>query len=433
MPSPASSSARDDALAVLQRLRDSGHVAYFAGGCVRDLLLGAQPKDYDVATDAPPQKVRQLFRNTQAVGAAFGVILVRQGRSQVEVATFRADAGYDDGRHPTAVRFTTAEEDAKRRDFTINGLFLDPLRSGDQVIDYVGGQADIKARIVRAIGNPSDRFDEDSLRLLRAVRFAARLNFTIDPTTSEAIKRHAPELKRISPERIADELRIMLTPVTRNNAWRLLWDLDLIGVVFRFLISNAKDVRPTRSFLFDKINPESPIPFGLALAGAIVCYRLQIDNNLADIRTLFFPPTVNVAVRVMRQALKISNEESEQIRGTLAGIDPLLHDDFPRVATLKRFLAEPTASLSRHLMQALAAQGHQIDRIAALERDLQQLEKTEFAPTPLITGDDLTAQGLQPGPLFKRILTEVYDAQLESRISTRDQAIILAMSIAKSG
>ena len=431
-------SSRDDALAVLQRLRDSGHVAYFAGGCVRDLLLGAQPKDYDVATDAPPQKVRQLFRNTQAVGAAFGVILVRLGGSQIEVATFRADAGYDDGRHPTAVRFTTAEEDAKRRDFTINGLFLDPLsggsegRVGDQVIDYVGGQADMKARTVRAIGNPADRFDEDSLRLLRAVRFAARLNFTIDPTTSDAIKHHAPQLKRISPERIAEELRIMLTPVTRNNAWRLLWDLDLIGVVFRFLLPDAKETLPARSFLFEKINPESPIPFGLALAGAVTCYRLQIDAELTDVRTLFSPPTVNAAVRVMRQALKISNEESEQLRGTLTGIDPLLRDDFPRVATLKRYLAEPTSPLSRHLMQALAAQGHQADRIADLERELQQLEKAEFAPTPLITGDDLTAHGLQPGPLFKRILTDVYDAQLEGRITTRDQAISCALSIARS-
>src|SRR5882724_7855964 len=203
-------STREDALVVLKRLREAGHVAYFAGGCVRDLLLGAEPKDFDVATDAPPSRVQELFRNTQAVGAAFGVILVRQGGSQIEVATFRADAGYDDGRHPSKVRFTTAEEDARRRDFTINGLFLDPV--GGQVIDYVRGQDDLRAGVIRAIGNATERFEEDSLRLLRAVRFAARLGFEIEPGTAAAIKAHAPQLKRISPERIADELRVMLTP-----------------------------------------------------------------------------------------------------------------------------------------------------------------------------------------------------------------------------
>src|SRR6185312_6460529 len=187
---------RDDAVVVLKRLRDAGYVAYFAGGCVRDLLLGIEPKDFDVATDAPPDRVRQIFRNAQAVGAAFGVILVRQGGSQIEVATFRAEAGYDDGRHPTVVRFTTAQNDAQRRDFTINGLFYDPVT--EEVIDYVGGQEDIKARTVRAIGEAAARFDEDSLRLLRAVRFSARLGFKIDSTTAAAIKQHAPQLKRIS-------------------------------------------------------------------------------------------------------------------------------------------------------------------------------------------------------------------------------------------
>src|SRR5688572_27782573 len=201
---PEIHSTRQDALAVVRALRDVGHVAYFAGGCVRDLLLGLEPKDYDVATDAPPDRVRKLFKRTQAVGQAFGVILVRIGRSQVEVATFRAEGKYLDGRRPSEVRFTTAEEDAKRRDFTINGLFLDPLT--DQVIDYVGGQADLKAKVIRAIGNPDERFEEDHLRLLRAVRFAARFGFEIEPATDAAIPRHAGHLVRISPERVAEEL-----------------------------------------------------------------------------------------------------------------------------------------------------------------------------------------------------------------------------------
>ena len=195
--------SRDDAVAVVKRLRDAGHIAYFAGGCVRDTLLGLTPKDYDVATDAPPDRVRQLFSNTQAVGAAFGVILVRHRKSVIEVATFRADLQYKDGRRPEGVVFTTAEEDAKRRDFTINGLLMDPLE-GDKVIDYVSGQEDLKNKVLRAIGEPNHRFEEDHLRLLRAVRFAARFGLVIEPSTATAITGHAEQLKRISPARVGE-------------------------------------------------------------------------------------------------------------------------------------------------------------------------------------------------------------------------------------
>src|SRR5277367_3587141 len=217
---------RADALAVLKRLREAGHIAYFAGGCVRDELLGLTPKDFDIATDAPPDRVREIFTSTQAVGAAFGVILVRHGPSVIEVATFRTDLEYHDGRRPQGVKFTTAEEDAQRRDFTINGLFLDPIEN--RVIDYVGGQADLSAKILRAIGNPDQRFAEDHLRFLRAVRFAARFALQIDPATTAAISAHAHQLPRISPERLADELRRMLIPATKNIAWKLLWQFDLL-------------------------------------------------------------------------------------------------------------------------------------------------------------------------------------------------------------
>src|SRR3954449_7011506 len=178
-------SDREDAIAIVRRLREAGHVAYFAGGCVRDELLGIEPTDYDVATDAPPTRVRELFSNTQAVGAAFGVILVRHRKSVIEVATFRTDLAYRDGRRPEGVQFTTAEEDAKRRDFTINGLFLDPIEN--RVIDHVGGQEDLKKEIIRAIGDPNHRFEEDHLRLLRAIRFAARFQFEIEQETSAAL------------------------------------------------------------------------------------------------------------------------------------------------------------------------------------------------------------------------------------------------------
>lgn len=423
-------STREDALAVLKRLREAGHVAYFAGGCVRDMLLGRQAKDFDVATDASPARVRALFGNTQAVGAAFGVILVRHRGSQIEVATFRAEAGYDDGRHPSQVRFTTAEEDAKRRDFTINGLFLDPIEN--RVIDYVGGQEDLKAKRIRAIGDPTERFNEDSLRLLRAVRFSARLDFAIEPATAAAIVAHAPQLKRISPERIAEELRVMLAAPTRTTAWHLLWELKLIDTIYRFLKFSRKEPEVSQDFLFDRVAPGEEIPFGLALAGAAVCYRLRTDAALDDVRSLFAKQEVNAAVQAMRQALKISNDESEAMRGTLAGLHLLLAlDDYPPVARLKRFLAEPTAGLSRKLMDALAACGIHHERIERLQRNLSQLAQTEFAPIPFINGDLLTEHGLKPGPLFKRILEAVYDAQLEGRVNSRAEALAMALHLAQ--
>jgi poly(A) polymerase len=415
---------------VLNRLREAAHVAYFAGGCVRDLLLGTEPKDFDIATDAPPDRVRELFKNTQAVGAAFGVILVRHRKSHIEVATFRSEAGYDDGRHPSRVRFTNAEEDAKRRDFTINGLFLDPATQ--RVIDYVGGQEDLKARRIRAIGDPAERFEEDSLRLLRAVRFSARLGFAIEPATASAIVAHAAQLKRISPERIAEELRIMLPPPTRVAAWKMLWELGLLSVIMRFLHVKEKPRDLSRPLLFNQVDPGKPIAFGLALAAAVMCYRMQIDPELGDPRTFLAARSVNAHVRAMRQALKISNEESDQMSGTLSGLEALLRDEPPRVAMMKRFLARPTAPLSRKLLAALTSVGVQKARAQWFQRELSTLEKTEFAPTPLIDGDVLTGLGMQPGPMFKRILNEVYDAQLEGRAKTREEAIQLARRIAGS-
>src|SRR5580693_7281598 len=261
-----------DAMAVLKRLRDSGHIAYFAGGCVRDSILGLEAKDWDVATDAPPDRVRELFISTQAVGAAFGVILVRSGKSIVEVATFRADGAYEDGRRPGSVRFTSAEEDARRRDFTINGLFLDPVEN--RVIDYVGGRDDLAARKVRAIGSPAERFGEDHLRLLRAVRFASRLGFDIEAATAEAIRSSAPRIKGISPERIAEELRLMLTAPTRNVAWRLLWQMGLAAEIFRFLPKIPERMDEARSIFLNLAIGES-ISTGLSLAAATLCIRMQ--------------------------------------------------------------------------------------------------------------------------------------------------------------
>ncbi len=406
-------SHREDALTVVKRLRDNGHIAYFAGGCVRDMLLKIEPKDYDVATDAPPEVVRKLFSNTQAVGAAFGVILVRLHQSQIEVATFRTDGNYADGRRPAAVQFTTAEEDAKRRDFTINGVFFDPI--GDRTIDYVAGQRDLQNRILRAIGDPTHRFAEDHLRLLRAVRFAARFNLTIEPLTAQAIQRHAEHLKRISPERIAEELRLMLTPASRVHAYRLLREFGLDRIILRFLPDCCE-----HGEVFAAIaQPE--ISIGLAL-GAMV-----LDARPAKLLTL---PEIRTAASSLRQALKISNEESDRFEGSLS-FARLLLDPPPTVATMKRFLAQPFARDAQTLMQAVGRTGILTGQVQLRTEQLRELEKTDVAPPPLLTGDDLTAARWTPGPLFKRVLDAVYDAQLEDRIQTHDQALQMAEELRK--
>jgi poly(A) polymerase len=376
------------------------------------MLLGLTPKDYDVATDAPPDRVRQLFKSTQAVGAAFGVILVRHGKSVIEVATFRTDLKYKDGRRPEGVVFTTAEEDAKRRDFTINGLFLDPL-DGDKVIDFVGGQADLKSHVLRAIGEPNHRFEEDHLRLLRAVRFAARFALNIEPATADAIVRHAEHLKRISPERIAEELRLMLTAPApaRLRARDLLRRFGLERVILRFL-PEVTDAPPG---IFEAIT-EPSISFGLALSAIVLDAHGGKPLTPADQRK---------ASAALRQALKISNDENDRMQGSLA-FGHLLEGS-PSVAAMKRFLAAPTSGEARLLMAALSP-WHPMDQL--LER-LRELEKTEVAPPPLITGDDLTAAGLTPGPAFKRVLDAVYDAQLEDRITTKEQAMALALELSK--
>ena len=379
---------------MIKRLRDSGHIAYFAGGCVRDSILGLEAKDWDVATDAPPDRVRELFISTQAVGAAFGVILVRSGKSIVEVATFRADGAYEDGRRPGSVRFTSAEEDARRRDFTINGLFLDPIEN--RVIDFVGGRDDLAARKVRAIGSPPERFGEDHLRLLCAVRFASRLGFEIEPATAEAIRSVAPRIKGISPERIAEEVRLMLTAPTRNVAWTLLWQLGLAAEIFRFLPKIPDRMDETRS-IFPNLAIGESISLGLCLAAATLCIRIQGESP-ADALTLLAKPEVSRSVRAMRQALRISNEESDEMAEILASVEPLLQSTPPAMAGKKRFLARPTSRLSRLLLDAMAQVGLHKARVEQLRPELAELSKGDVAPVPFVTGDDLTAAGFQPGP-----------------------------------
>ncbi len=427
-PKASPEQLRGDAQAIVKRLRDAGHVAYFAGGCVRDLLLKLRPKDFDVATDAIPARVRELFPRSQSVGAAFGVILVHQPHSSVEVATFRSDGSYDDGRHPRSVTFTTAEEDAKRRDFTINGLFLDPLDPlrRDKIIDFVGGQDDLRAGIIRAIGNASDRFAEDHLRILRAIRFAARLGFAIEPTTQSAIDNATPKLIRISPERIADELRRMLAPPTRIAAWSLLRPA-IAELLFRFAQPVARDVKSTS--LFEVLVPNEPISSSLALVGAWldrVQLRVASRNQLHEMLT---HSRIQDFVRATRQSLRVSNDESDAIRSILRPLSTLLAATaLPTIATMKRFLASPTSPQSRQLLAALATVGLiDRDRVTALEACFAKFSADEIAPPPLVTGDDLNAAGFPPGPAFKKALDAIYDAQLEGQVTEKPEALQLAL------
>lgn len=412
MPNP-----RVAALEIVGALRGAGHEAYFAGGCVRDELLGLQPEDFDVATSARPESVRELFRSVSEVGASFGVMLVRLRNTTTEVATFREEAGYSDSRRPDAVRFSTAEADARRRDFTINALFLDPLDTSERpqgrVIDFVKGVDDLSARLIRAVGRPEDRLAEDHLRALRAVRLASRLGFEIDPDTNAAIREHAFELRGVSRERIGDEMRKMLTHRSRAVAAARLQELGLDAP--------ALDEPPTRPALTALHGLPHDAPFPGALA-AWAIDRLQARGQADATHLQTQAPTV--ATR-LRRALCLSNDETTALRATLEGVARLdgrwLSEG---VASQKRAAA---SGWFRSALDIIAARSPAaIPPIRARLADLAA-SASGIAPAPLVTGDDLIAAGLVPGPMYKRTLDAVYDAQLEGLVSTREEALALAI------
>lgn len=433
-------SKRDFAIAVVRQLREAGFQALWAGGCVRDELLGLIPKDYDVATDARPEEVRRLFRRTVAVGVSFGVVRVLgpsvAGTSlEVEVATFRSDVSYSDGRHPDAVVFATPQEDAQRRDFTINGMFFDPLEN--RLIDYVGGQEDLRARILRAIGDPQARFAEDKLRMLRAVRLATRFQLTIEGHTASAIQTMAPQITVVSAERIADELRKLLTDPHRAAGVNLLHDLGL-------LLPLLPELLPMKGL------PQGPpsAPTGdlwdhvlrvLELLGPVVSFPLALSALLHDVgkpRCVGRGPdryTFHYHEHIGRRLadeiclrLKLSNAERERVVWLVEKHQYLC--DAPRMkpSKLKPLLAHPGIDelLALHRADALAS-GKSIDHVTFCEQRLRQWSPTDLNPAPLLTGHDLEQLGLKPGPLFKRLLDAVREAQLEGTATTRDQALAL--------
>ena len=410
-----SASPRQFALEVVRELRAADFEAYWAGGCVRDELLGREPKDYDVATNATPEEIRSVFprRRTLALGAAFGVITVLGPRSggQVEVATFRQDAGYSDGRHPDSVRFSSARHDAQRRDFTVNGLFYDPV--AQRVIDYVGGQEDLDRRVIRAVGDPVERFSEDKLRMLRAVRFSAAYQFSLEPNTLEAIRRMASEITLVSPERISTEMQRILVDGNRAMGMRLLLETGLAAAILPEVVPS--DERLIRSFeqtlrVIDQFNAPG---FSLVLASLLhnrvdsadaeqVCRRWRLSNRQTDRVTWLVEN--HVALDGAR------TKPWSELQKTLVtqGIGDLL-------------------ALSEAECRVAGVDTQDIDRCRSLlERPAEELD-----PPPLLTGDDLISHGVVPGPNYGFLLQRVRDAQLDEKVRTPQEALALVDRILK--
>jgi poly(A) polymerase len=419
------------ALSIVRTLKENGHQAYFVGGCVRDLLLKKKPKDFDVATDATPERIASIFKKTVPVGAKFGVMLVVMEGLPFEVATFRADKEYKDGRRPTGVRFTDAKEDALRRDFTVNGLFYDPVSK--KVLDWVGGQKDLKKKIIRAIGDPKKRFEEDKLRLLRAVRFASVLGFRIEPKTAAAAKRLASKIKVVSSERVRDELVKMFTGPDPGRALTL---LDKSGLL--------KEVLPEVAAMKGVQQPKEYHPEGDVFRHT----RLLLEGLKSSDTVLAFgcllhdigkPPTFRRSDRIrfnghdrvgaamaekLLVRLRFPNDQKDRIVACVEGHMRFKDVQEMRESTLKKFLQRQTfmTELEQHRLDCLASHGN-LSNWRFLKKKLRAFSKEDIKPVPLLNGRDLLAMGMKPGPVIGRILREAEEAQLERKITTKEEAL----------
>ena len=430
--------AQDAAEHIVARLRDARHQAYFVGGCVRDLLLGREPKDFDVATSALPDEVLTLFEKTFAVGAHFGVVLVSSGEPEIltEVATFRSDGVYSDGRHPDAVRFSSSpEEDVKRRDFTINGMLLDP--ANNQVLDFVGGRTDLQAGLIRAIGDPGDRFAEDKLRMLRAVRFAARFTFDLEPGTAVAIRELAPAVNQVSRERVRDELTRMLTEGRAGIAFEM---LDATGLLAQVLpevvkmkgVAQPPQYHPEGDVWVHTLLLLAGLPAGCppALAWAALLHDVgkPATFRVAPDR-IRFDGHVETGVRIAEEIcrrLRFPNHETELILSLVANHMRFADATKMKESTLKRFFRLPhfDQHLALHRLDCLASHGSLELYDFARER-FETLPEEQVRPPLLLTGKDLIEAGYRPGPQFTQMLAMAEDAQLEGAIHTREQALKL--------
>jgi poly(A) polymerase len=449
------------AISVVHTLRERGHQAYLVGGCVRDLLLGREPADYDVATDAKPDEVMRIFPDTYAVGAQFGVVLVpvpeaerqpkrnehatgefalgHHHKSSVEVATFRCDVGYSDGRHPDEVRFSRdPREDVQRRDFTINGLLLDPIEN--KVLDYVGGQGDLKSKIVRAIGDPALRFAEDKLRMLRAVRFAARFEYRIEPATFASIQKLAQQIHQVSRERVRDELARMLTEGHARRAFELLDETGLLREVLPEIdamkgVAQPSEFHPEGDvFVHTLLMLEKlPQPCPAALAWGVLLHdvgkpptfrrapdRIRFDEH-ARVGT-------KMAEAICRR-LRFSNDETDQIVALVENHMRFGDAERMSASTFKKFIRLPRFEQHLELHRLDCESSHRNLRLYNFTREkMNTLPPEEVRPTPLVTGDDLIAAGYSPGPQFKEMLALVEDAQLDGKLRSKQAAMQLVRS-----
>ncbi len=419
------------ALQVLQKLQSSGFESYFAGGCVRDHLLGQIPKDFDIATAATPDQMKSLFPKTIPLGERFGTVGVLIGETVYQATTFRQDHNYEDGRHPQSVEFSNAKEDALRRDFTINGLFADPVQA--LILDYVGGIEDLAKKTLRAIGDPKKRFEEDALRLLRAVRFSARFQFEIESKTKEAIQALAPTVLRVSAERIRDELNRILSEGPASAGFRLLDEMKLLEVILPE-ISAMKGV-------------EQPLPYHPE--GDVFVHTLMVLDRIEP-RTLILlwaallhdvgkPPTFEISDRIrfnrhdalgakmtesILHRLHFSNQEIERVVALVR--EHLRIADLPKMreSKRKRFLRDPYLEehLSLHRADCLSSHG-KLEIYEYIRKELATLSPEQLSPTRLLRGEDLLALGYRPSPLFRKILDELEEEQLEGRIQSKEQAL----------
>jgi poly(A) polymerase len=428
---------RELANSICNALIREGYQAFLVGGCVRDLLLGREPADYDVSTDATPDRVMALFPESVAVGAQFGVIIVPRQGYQVEVATFRSDIGSADGRHPERVVFTSSpEQDVQRRDFTINGLLM--RHDSETILDFVGGQTDLRAGIIRAIGEPARRFAEDKLRMLRAVRFAARFRFQIDPETLAAIQQHAHEIGQVSAERIREELTKLLTEGSARRGMELLDESGLLQHILPEVaamqgVEQPPQYHPEGDVWTHTLLMLEGLPAGSSatLAWGVLLHDVGKPRTFRPISEtgdrIRFDGHVDVGVRMAEgicERLRFSNQDREQILALIANHMRFKDVSRMRASTLKRFIRLPQFDehLALHRLDCLSSHRH-LDAYDFVRRTLEETPIEEMRPTRLLTGNDLQGLGYQPGPLFSRILRSLEDAQLEGLVRCRKEAI----------
>ena len=423
------------AFSIAARLKDKGFLAYFAGGCVRDHLRGKAPQDFDIATAAPPGDVEKIFPKTVPVGKQFGVILVVEQGRPFEVATFRREGSYEDGRHPSDVSFTGPQEDARRRDFTVNGLFYDPFAG--RVLNYVGGEGDIRKKVIRAIGDPAERFEEDKLRLLRAVRFASTLGFEIEPETWRALQAKAASIRQVSPERVRDELVKILARPGASRGFVLLSESGLMKEILPE-IEAMKGVEQPPEFhpegdvfihtrmLLEKVEKLENPPPALALAALFHDVGKPPTFAVRDGRIKFYEhaPVGAAMTKTIMKRLRFSNDEIEAVAECVANHMKFADVQKMRSGKLKRFVVRPTFDVELELHRIDCASSHgKLDNYYFLQEKLKEFSREELKPKPFLSGHDLMGLGMKPGPAMKPLLEELYDLQLEGRFQDRAAAL----------